>query len=397
MESGMTDQTLDAGERQFSSITEEGLDALRRLVGVRITDTLEPWCSEVTRDSVRHYAHGIGDDNPLWCDPAYAAKTRYGKIIAPPSFVFTLNRVFSGYVGGLPGVHAMWSGADTTWIRPLEVGDDITTVAYLKDLIPHETRFAGLAIQQIYHVDFYANGEELVASGDSWCFRTERDAARELGTKYDDVKDDSAFRVTNEQLERVAAAYDAERPRGDEPLYLEDVRVGDKLPSMVKGPMTVTGFIAFAQGWGGLYIRANRLAHKQVRKHPGLGIPNRYGIPDVPERVHWDDDLARRVGTPRAYDYGPERTSWLLHQLTDWMGDGGFVVKHHAQIRRHNVVGDIIDIQAEITAIVNDEDGSLVEVKQSAKNQDGELSATGVGLVRLPLRSATGAGSADAT
>ena len=36
--------------------------------------------------------------------------------------------------------------------------------------------------------------------------------------------------------------------------------------------MTVTGFIAFAQGWGGLYIRANKLAWKQLQKHPGLGI-----------------------------------------------------------------------------------------------------------------------------
>ena len=39
-------------------------------------DTLEPWCYEATRDNIRHYAHGIGDDNPLWCDPDYAAKTK---------------------------------------------------------------------------------------------------------------------------------------------------------------------------------------------------------------------------------------------------------------------------------------------------------------------------------
>ena len=67
---------------------------------------------------------------------------------------------------------------------------------------------------------------------------------------------------------------------------------------MAKGPMTVTGFIAFAQGWGGLYIRANKLAYDQLKRHPGLGIPNRRGIPDVPERVHWEDDMATDVGTP---------------------------------------------------------------------------------------------------
>ena len=37
--------------------------------------------------------HGIGDNNPLWCDPAYAARTNYGRVQAPPSdSVFTQAR-----------------------------------------------------------------------------------------------------------------------------------------------------------------------------------------------------------------------------------------------------------------------------------------------------------------
>jgi acyl dehydratase len=386
MNSTEIDLESTADAPRFARITEDGLDALRRLIGVRITDSVEPWCTEVTRDNVRHYAHGIGDDNPLFCEPSYGATTAHGGVIAPPSFVFPLDRVFSGYVGGLPGVHAMWSGADTTWNRPFRLGDQIHTEAYLKELIPHETRFAGRAIQQIYHVDFYA-GEELVASGDSWCFRTERDTARELGTKYSEVTAAGEVVLTAEQLAEVWDAYAHEHRRGAEPRYVEDVSVGDDLPILTKGPMTVTGFIAFAQGWGGLYIRANRIAYQQLRKHPGLGIPNRFGVPDVPERVHWDDDLAKLVGTPRAYDYGPERCSWLLHQLTDWMGDDGFVHHHTAQIRRHNVVGEIITIRGHVSAVTIGADGtSLVEVTQRAENQDGELSATGVGLVRLPSR-----------
>ena len=79
--------------------------------------------------------------------------------------------------------------------------------------------------------------------------------------------------------------------------------------------MTVTGFIAYAQGWGGLYIRANKLAWKLIDAHPGLGIKNRFGIPDCPERVHWEEEFAHEVGAPGAYDYGPERASWLTHHL----------------------------------------------------------------------------------
>ncbi|MCX2929881.1 MaoC family dehydratase N-terminal domain-containing protein [Mycobacterium sp. CVI_P3] len=375
------DTDIDEKSQRFSLITERALDDLRSMIGVKIAQTVEPWCYEVTRDNIRHYAHGIGDDNPLWCDVDYAAQSRYGTLLAPPSFVFALNRIYSGYVGGLPGVHAMWSGASTTWHRHLRRGDEIHTEAYLKDLVEHQTAFAGRAIQQIYHVDFYSDGE-LVAEGDSWCFRTERDTARERG-KYQSAREVEP-RYDYDDIAAVAQAYREEKPRGADPLYVDEVAVGDVLPVMTKGPMTVTGFIAYAQGWGGLYIRANRLAHKQLEKHPNLGIADRFGIPDVPERVHWDDDLARMVGTPRAYDYGPERASWLTHHITDWMGDHGFLVSHSSQIRRHNPTGDIVKISGTVSHV--DREDGLVTVEQTARQQDGELSARGTAVVRLPLR-----------
>lgn len=376
----------DTQQQRFSLITEESLEALRQLIGVPIEDSLEPWCYEATRDNIRHYAHGIGDDNPLWCDPAYAAKTKYGRLVAPPSFVFPLNRILSGYVGGLPGVHAMWAGANLTWHKPMLHNDAFTTKAWLKDLVEHQTRFAGRAIQQIYHVDYYNQHKELVAEGDSWCFRTERDTARERGSKYTEVKRKEPVYYAREDLAKIFALYEAEEIRGATPRYIEDVKVGDKLPTMVKGPMTVTGFIAYAQGWGGLYIRANKLAWKQLRKHPGLGIPDRFGIPDVPERVHWDPDLAKQVGTPDAYDYGPERTSWMTHHLTNWMGDDGFLHKLSAEIRRHNPVGDTLYINGEVTRIFQENGAHYVEITQTATNQDGELSVRAKGTVRLPSR-----------
>src|SRR5258707_630496 len=98
---------------RFPKITEECLSDLRRRIGVKITDTLEPWNYEATRDAIRHYAHGIGDDNPLWTDPAYAEKTKFGTIVALPSFLFSTNRIVSGYCGGLSGVHTMC--ADAAW------------------------------------------------------------------------------------------------------------------------------------------------------------------------------------------------------------------------------------------------------------------------------------------
>jgi acyl dehydratase len=378
---------LDKVETSFPKITEEGLDDLRKRIGVNIGVTAEPWCYEATRDNIRHYAHGIGDDNPLWCDPEYAAKSSQGGIVALPSFLFATSRIVSGYVGGLPGVHAMWSGADWTWHKHVRRNDVISTEAHLKEIIEHQTRFAGRAIQQIYHVDFFNQSGDLVAAADSWCFRTERDHAREQGTKYRDVKARPPRRYTQQELADAYQHYAEERIQGSRPRYWQDVAEGEALPVMMKGPMTVTGFIAYAQGWGGLYIRANKLAWKQIDAHRGLGIPNRFGIPDCPERVHWEEEFALKVGAPGAYDYGPERCSWLTHQLTNWMGDDGFLRRATCKIRRHNPEGDMLFIKGKVIRKFIENGRHLVEIEQEAHNQDGELSVLGTGLVQLPSRS----------
>jgi acyl dehydratase len=373
-------------ERTFPKITESGMDELRQRIGVKIGDTLEPWCHEATRDNIRHYAHGIGDDNPLWCDPDYAAKSHYGRIVALPSFLFATNRIISGYVGGLPGVHAIWSGADWTWHKPVFRNDEIHTEAYLKDLVEHQTKFAGRAVQQIYHVDFFNQGGDKVAEADSWCFRTERDHAREQGTKYKEVRAREPRRYTDQELAEAYKLYRDEEVRGSTPRYWEDVKEGQELPVMFKGPMTVTGFIAYAQGWGGLYIRANKIAWKLIDAHPGLGIKNRFGIPDCPERVHWEEEFALEVGAPGAYDYGPERTSWLTHHLTNWMGDTGFLHKANCKIRRHNPEGDMLFIKGSVKRKFIENGRHMVEIEQEARNQDGELSVLGSGVVVLPSK-----------
>jgi len=280
----------------------------------------------------------------------------------------------------------MWSGADWTWHKPVQRNDEIRTEAYLKDLIEHQTTFAGRAIQQIYHVDFHNQRGELVAQADSWCHRTDRDLAREQGTKYTEVKARPERRYTDAELAEAYDLYRREEVRGATPRYWDDVKVGEALPRMLKGPMTVTGFIAYAQGWGGLYIRANKLAWAMIDKHPGIGIKNRFGIPDCPERVHWEEEFALKVGAPGAYDYGPERCSWLTHHLTNWMGDAGFLRQASCKIRRHNPAGDILFFDGTVTGKRVEGDRCLVDIAQEARNQDGELSVVGSGVVELPKR-----------
>jgi hypothetical protein len=92
------------------------------------------------------------------------------------------------------------------------------------------------------------------------------------------------------------------------------------------------------------------------------------------------------VGVPGAYDYGPERCSWLMHHLTNWMGDDGILRRASCKIRRHNPEGDTLFISGKVTRHFVEDGRYLVEIAQEARNQDGELSVLGSGVIELPRR-----------
>ena len=357
---------------RFPTISDEALGALRALVGKEIRRP-EPYVEVATRDAIRHWAHGIGDRNPLWA----AAR------LAPPTILFAMDRIVSGYVTGLPGIHAMYAGTDFRWRRAVREGDRVLGRSVLLDLEEKASRFARRAIRQTYRTTFVDDAEAIVCEADSWCFRTERDTAREL-QKYRALE---PHRYAPEEIERIRRAYAGEAIRGAAPRYWEDVTVGEPLPEVVKGPLTVTSVIAFVQGWGSLYVRAHGLAFDLFERHPALGIPNEFGVPEPPERVHWDADLARAVGVPAPYDYGPERVAWLGHLVTNWMGDAGTLARLNVQVRRHNLIGDTTWCRGRVAAKTVLEARGEVTLDLVAVNQRDETIAQGQAVVVLPRRS----------
>ena len=66
------------------AITDEGVARLRARIGVAHPHPQPPHYRFPNEDAFRHVALAYGDDNPLWCDPDYAAQSRWGGSIAPP-------------------------------------------------------------------------------------------------------------------------------------------------------------------------------------------------------------------------------------------------------------------------------------------------------------------------
>src|SRR5947207_13028333 len=210
---------------RFPTITPEALESLRSRIGKAVPRP-EPYIQVATRDAIRHWAQGIGDRSPFWAEAR----------VAPPTLLFAMDRIVSGYVGGLPGIHAMYGGTDFRWRRPIQEGDRVVGQSVLKDLVEKASAFAKRAIQQVYRTTFENQRGELVCEADSCCFRTERDTARERG-KY---KAAATNRYSEDEIERIARAYRNEEIRGARPRFWDEVHVGASLPTICQGPLPRT-------------------------------------------------------------------------------------------------------------------------------------------------------------
>lgn len=362
-----------------SRITDEAIAALRQRLGIE-RPIPAPYNTEASRDAIRHFAHGIGDLNPLWQDAAYAAQTRWGGIIAPPCFLFSCG---FGRSGGLPGVHGLFAGSSWTFYQPVRAGTPIHATVRLVDLQEKTGTFAGRQILQIDESIYrHAQTGEVLATVQNPVMRTERQTAQERG-KYAQI---TPYTWTPEELAAVDAELAQQRPCGATPRYWEDTAVGEELTPLLKGPLTVTDCIGWLMGWGSPFIRPHAVGFAYRQRHPAAYIPDALGIPDIPERVHWDNTFARAIGAPGAYDYGPQRVSWLGHLLSNWIGDDGWVQTLSVQVRRFNIVGDLTRCKGVVTSKRIVADQYLVDCDVWAENQRGETTASGAATVLLPSR-----------
>ncbi len=370
----------------FAKITDEALEELRAKIGKTPSRKSPPFYTEINTDAARHFAHAMGDDNPLYCDRDYGRSTRWGVQLAPPCILYSTDNVCSGAIEGLPSVHAMYAGTDFTFHQPIKVGTSVTTRSYLKELVEIPTNFAGRSIKQVYATEFYDQNGVRLADADAWVFRTERDTARERterGGKYGKLSAGTVHRFSDAEIQAVFEQYRDERPRGAEKLAWDDVREGSDIPPILKGPYTVTAAVGFMQAWGSYAIKNNRMAFNYYEQHPRLAAPNQFNVPEPPVRVHWDNEFAQAVGAPGAYDFGPERVGWLAHLLSDWHGDDGLIRRLNVQIRRHNVIGDLLQCKGRIAGKRIEDGRRLVDLLVWAETHKGELSIKGQATVEL--------------
>jgi acyl dehydratase len=377
-------------------ITPEAIARYRLRLGVPVRTRVRPHNEVATTDSIRHFAHGVGDDNPLFCDPDYAGSTQWGGIIATPMFAMSMGipakvdwseQQRAAMTGGDPlaGVGQYLCGERWLFARPITPGVRLTKSTALHSVEAKTSAFGGGRGALLVHRHVYRDEDGVpYVLNDRDFYHAERAASADAG-KYRDIE---RTIYQPEDIDRIDAAYAAEQVRGAEPRYFEDVAIGDIMAPIVKGPMTVADVISYHIGWGwGMFgVAALKIGVRNRLRIPKFYPPNRYGIPEPAQRCHWEDDWAQELGQPAGYDYASMRMNWFAHMATNWAGDSGWLWKYSGRTTKFNYMGDTQWLTGRVTALRETASTAEADIEMEGVNQRGTRTCEATATILLPTR-----------
>lgn len=371
------------------ALTDEKIEEVRKLIGQWLRrDVHTPAIYEpISVHDIRRWAHySVGDDNPLFGEVDYAKRTHHGTVIAPPTFLYTID---TGIVApGLPGIQWIFAGSRFEHFLPVKAGDTITARARLIDVQIKSTSNVERYVNQVGEVLYTNQLGQLVCryEGDIYRIPRKRSGSGFKFAPKEGVEQPKPYKYSQEEIEKIAEGYRTEFRRGSQVLYWEDVQPGDLLPTVQKGPLTLVDIVGFYSGRRTVY-NVMKLAFAERDRHPRnvYYSPTR-NIPMHPAAGHFDVEIAHEIGMPGAYDQGWQRINWAGHLLTNWAGDQGFVRRLHGRVTKPNLVGDLTIVHGEVTGKRKENGEALIEIRWWGENQRGEQNSSGKAEVRLPSR-----------
>jgi acyl dehydratase len=138
-------------------------------------------------------------------------------------------------------------------------------------------------------------------------------------------------------------------------VYFDDVKVGDELPVLVKGPIQ--------------QIQLTRYAGASGDFNP----------------IHQDDEFARAAGMGGVFAHGMLSMGFVGQLVTDWAGAAAvrkLGVRFAAIVR----LKDTITCRGRVLGRRSADDVHLIDLEVWAENQRGEKVVTGKATVTLPTR-----------
>jgi acyl dehydratase len=338
-----------------------------------------------SRDAIRHFANGIGDINPLWRSVDLARNSRYGGIIAPPTFLLAvaqgLRRLSEERIPGFLPLNPL---VDFEWYQVIHENDRITVEeTYM------EPRDLGVKEGVRRLLDFgkrtYRNQrDEVVGTSQAGIFFVEIAPRPEKPTAQNVPRE--RYQYSKEELEAIDRAYEEEEMRGANPRYWDDILINDEIKPIVRGPLTHADVVAFLVGTAH-YSEAHGIARRFLKQHPIWGCEDPgTNVTEWGVGVHMLDKIAQFRGQPMAFGLGTQTFCWFGSLITNWVGDDGFLKKLSAKFEVPNWHGDSTWCRGKVTKKYIEDNQGFVDIQIWAENQRGIVHTRGQATVTLPVR-----------
>ena len=142
-------------------MTEDSLniDDLRDEIGVE----WEPGVYEIEKGMLRRFVQAIDDPNPLWRNEKYASKSRYGGIVAPPTFVLTIGfEQIQQILASIPSGTILHGDTALEYYQPIRPGDVIIATTKITNIRERQGE-KGKTVFMTFEITYINQRQELVA------------------------------------------------------------------------------------------------------------------------------------------------------------------------------------------------------------------------------------------
>ncbi len=136
------------------------IEGLKAKIGVE----WEPRVCEIEKGMIRRFAQAIGDPNPLWQNEEYAGRSKYGGIIAPPTFVLTIGfEQFLEQILALASFGTILHGStEFECYQPIRPGDVVAVITKITNVRERDGKMGKTAFIT-FEITYRNQSQELVA------------------------------------------------------------------------------------------------------------------------------------------------------------------------------------------------------------------------------------------
>jgi len=405
-----SDKNKEAKVAEQAAAVEFDIGDTARWVGVPLAgnNMKEP----VHVNDIRRWAQAMQNPNPLYYDEAYASQSRFGRIVAPQSFVVATSDSGGGAApaiqGKIPGTHLLFGG-DEWWFHGPRIfaGDRIRQDRMFFDYKLSQTKFAGPTLFSRGDTTYINDRGEIIAKQRATGIRYRADEAlkrKQYEASGDPEWTDAALDELDEQKASWIRSF---RQLGHERRL--DAKVGDKFVRRPIGPHSVTSMAIewsayLVMVWGSFRSEGHGFTSTEgadwsgdagwlpefARDPEGAKIDPHRGDPVLngPARGHLGARHARLIGMPRGYGFGASMGAWLLDYISNWAGEWGEIVYCKSSYLAPSFTGDVAFLDGEVIDISLTNPRGLGQpvatVKVTMANQQHKPMASAKAEVRLP-------------